>query len=137
MNSEQIITTPHAGRWRALTLLSLAELLGMTLWFSGSAVVPALSLEWKLSASQISWIANAVQFGFVAGTLISATLNLPDIIRTRHLFTVSSLLGAAVNLVFALYIHDPRSAIALRFLTGICLAGAVGSCLWTGWAVTF
>ena len=60
----------------------------MSLWFSGSAVVPALSSEWHLSPSQISWIAIAVQLGFVAGTLISATLNLPDIISTRQLFTV-------------------------------------------------
>jgi MFS family permease len=111
------------GRWRALTLLSTAELLGMALWFSGSAVVPALSLEWQLSPSQISWLAIAVQLGFVAGTLISATFNLPDIITTRHLFAVSSFLGAIVNVIFGLYVTDPESAIILRFLTGICLAG--------------
>ena len=116
-----VILSPR--RWRALTLLSAAELLGMALWFSGSAVVPALSLEWKLSPAQISWLAIAVQLGFVAGTLISATLNLPDIISTRHLFAVSSFLGAVVNGLFGLYVHDPKTAIALRFLTGICLAG--------------
>src|SRR4026209_2239925 len=110
-------------RWRALALLSAAELLGMSLWFSGSAVVPALSLEWKLSPSQISWLAISVQLGFVAGTLISATLNLPDIISSRHLFAVSAFLGAVVNGIFGLYVHDPGSAIALRFLNGICLAG--------------
>jgi len=95
----------------------------MALWFSGSAVVPALSQEWKLSSSQISWLAIAVQLGFVAGTLISATLNLPDIISTRHLFAVSAVLGATVNGIFGLYVNDPSSAIVLRFLTGICLAG--------------
>ena len=110
-------------RWRALTLLSIAELLGMALWFSGSAVVPALSREWQLSPSQISWLAIAVQLGFVAGTLISATFNLPDIITTRHLFAVSSFLGAAVNAIFGLYVTDPDIAIVLRFVTGICLAG--------------
>lgn len=31
-------------QWRALTLLALAELLGMTLWFSASAVVPSLEV---------------------------------------------------------------------------------------------
>src|SRR5215510_10095062 len=117
------MTSPHPRRWRALTLISIAELLGMSLWFSGSAVVPALSHEWQLSSSQISWIANAVQLGFVAGTLISATLNLPDIISTRHLFAVSAFLGAAVNWIFGYYALDPGTAIALRFLVGICLAG--------------
>src|SRR6187401_1173472 len=101
---------PNPGRWRALTLLSIAELLGMALWFSGSAVVPALTLEWQLSPSQISWIANAVQLGFVVGTLVSATLNLPDVISTRHLFAVSSFLGAIVNVVFGLYVRDPSTA---------------------------
>src|SRR5215204_7413807 len=117
------MATPEPRRWRALTLLSAAELLGMALWFSGSAVVPALSTEWQLSPSQISWIAIAVQLGFVAGTLVSATLNLPDIISSRHLFTVSAFLGAAVNVIFALYVNDPSTTILLRFLTGVCLAG--------------
>ena len=117
------MTDPHPRRWQALALLSIAELLGMALWFSGSAVVPALTREWQLSPSQISWIAIAVQLGFVAGTLVSATLNLPDIISSRHLFTVSAIVGAAVNVIFGLYVHDPSTAILLRFLTGVCLAG--------------
>jgi MFS family permease len=117
------MTEPHPRRWQALALLSIAELLGMSLWFSGSAVVPALTREWQLSPSQISWIAIAVQLGFVAGTLISATLNLPDIISSRHLFAVSAFLGAAVNVIFGYYVNDPSTAILLRFLTGVCLAG--------------
>src|ERR1700752_1185399 len=117
------MTSPSPRRWHALTLLSIAELLGMSLWFSGSAVVPALSAEWNLSPSQISWIAIAVQLGFVAGTLISATLNLPDIISTRHLFAVSAFLGAVLNAIFGLYVHDPSTAIVLRFAMGVCLAG--------------
>src|ERR1051325_1606774 len=117
------MTSPHPRRWRALVLLSLAELLGRSLWFSGSAVVPALTAEWQLSPSQISWLAIAVQLGFVAGTLLSATLNLPDIISTRHLFAVSAFLGAAVNAAFCLYVHDSGTAIVLRFVTGVCLAG--------------
>ena len=115
------MSTPN--QWRALVLLSIAELFGMALWFSGSAVVPALSHEWNLSTSQASWLANAVQLGFVAGTLISATLNLADIITTRHLFAVSALLGALTNAFFGLYVHQAGTAIALRFLTGVCLAG--------------
>src|SRR4029078_4164597 len=116
-------TEPNRARWQALALLSIAELLGMSLWFSGSAVVPALTRAGHLSPSQISSIAIARQLGFVAGTLISATLNLPDIISSRRLFAVSSFLGAAVNWGFGFYVTDPSSAILLRFLTGVCLAG--------------
>ena len=117
------MTLPSPLRWRALALLSIAELFGMALWFTGSAVVPALSREWNLSSSQVSWLANAVQLGFVAGTLLSATLNLADIITTRHLFAICALLGALTNAFFGLYAHQPETAIMLRFLTGVCLAG--------------
>ncbi len=71
-------------------MLATAELLGMSLWFSGSAVVPALTKEWNLSGSAASWLTLSVQLGFVAGTLLSALLNLPDIISPRHLFTLGS-----------------------------------------------
>ena len=110
-------------RWRTLLLLSLAELLGLSLWFSGSAVVPALTKEWHLTDSQVSWISIAVQLGFVAGTLISAVLNLSDIISARHLVAVSGVAGAITNASFGLYATKPLPAIALRFITGVCLAG--------------
>src|ERR1041385_4742811 len=110
-------------QWRALVLLALAELFGMALWVSGSAVVPALAREWNLSTSQASWLANAVQFGFVAGTLISATLNLSATITTLHLFALSPLFGALANAFFGLYSHQVNTAIALRFVAGVCLAG--------------
>lgn len=95
----------------------------MSLWFSGSAVVPALRDEWHLSDGAVNWLTLAVQLGFVCGTLLSAIFNLPDILRSRYLFAITALAGAITNGVFALYAHGPRSAILLRFLTGLCLAG--------------
>jgi MFS family permease len=112
-----------SGRWRALALLSLAELLGMSLWFSASAVVPALRVEWSLSPANASWLTVAVQLGFVSGTLLSALLNLPDVINVRRLFALSAFGGALVNAAFGLYAQGPRAGIALRFLTGLFLAG--------------
>ena len=72
-----------SARWRVLGLLSLAELLSMSLWFSASAVVPALRHEWNLSESTASWLTIAVQLGFVFGTLLSALLNLADVMRPQ------------------------------------------------------
>jgi MFS family permease len=112
-----------ASRWRTLTLLAIAELLGMSLWFSGSAVVPALTREWHLSANAANWLTLSVQLGFVAGTLLSAFLNLPDIISPRHLFTLTAVLGAVVNGAFGWFAHTASTAIILRFLTGMFLAG--------------
>ena len=110
-------------RWRTLALLALAELLGMSLWFSGSAVVPALTKEWNLNEGAASWLTLSVQLGFVVGTLLSALLNLPDIISPRHLFTLTAIAGAIVNGAFALLAHDASTGISLRFLTGMFLAG--------------
>jgi MFS family permease len=115
--------TDSRGRWRTLLLLALAELLGMSLWFSGSAVVPALSREWNLSEGAASWLTLSVQLGFVLGTLLSALFNLPDIISPRHLFTLTAIAGAIVNGAFGLLARDLSSGIVLRFLTGMFLAG--------------
>ena len=115
--------TPSSARWRALALLSLAELLSMSLWFSAAAVVPKLRVEWNLSDSSVSWLTIAVQLGFVAGTLMSAFLNLPDVISVRYLFAFSAFAGALTNAAFGAYAHDAQTGITLRFLTGMFLAG--------------
>jgi MFS family permease len=111
------------GRWRALVLLALAELLGMSLWFSAAAVGPVLQHEWQLDATRAGWLTLAVQLGFVAGTLTSALSNLPDIISTRRLFATAALVGALTNALFGLYAHDLQTGLVLRFLTGASLAG--------------
>jgi MFS family permease len=112
-----------AGRWRVLVLLSLAELFGMSLWFSASAVAPLLKAEWGLSDASAMWLTLSVQLGFVAGTLASAILNLPDVWASRQLVIGASLLGATANASLALFSHGPVSALLLRFLTGFWLAG--------------
>jgi MFS family permease len=123
VESEADAARREAGRWRALVLLAVAELLGMALWFSASAVVPAISSEWKLDESGAGWLTLAVQLGFVAGTLLSALLNLPDIISARRLFALTAACGALANAAFALLAEDLTVGIALRFLTGMFLAG--------------
>lgn len=111
-----------SGKWRALALLGSAELLGMSLWFSASAVSPQLAERWGLSATEAGWLTTVVQLGFVAGTAVAATLNLADIVRSRTLFAVAALAGAAVNAA-VLAADGYQAALALRFLTGFCLAG--------------
>lgn len=125
MTSTETVTKQTAafGRWRTLALLSAAELLGMSLWFSASAVIPILRSEWHLSEATASWMTIAVQLGFVCGTLLSAFLNLPDILSVRHLFALSAFGGALMNAVFASYARGATIAIVLRFLTGVFLAG--------------
>ena len=94
----------------------------MSLWFAASAVSAQLGERWSLNASQAGWLTTIVQLGFVAGTAVSAMLNLADVIPSRRLFAASAFIGAAVN--GALLIAPSYSvALTLRFLTGFSLAG--------------
>jgi len=124
-----------SGRWRVLALVAAAELMGMSLWFSASAVAPALKAEWHLGDAAAGWLTLAVQLGFVAGTLTSAFGNLPDVFATQRLFAVSALLGALANAGVALVARGAASAVTLRFLTGFFLAGVYppGMKIMAGW----
>jgi MFS family permease len=120
------ISTPYqeAGRWRALVYLSLAELFALSLWFSVTAVLPALSSEWQLSDSGEAGLTIAVQVGFIIGTFLSALGNLPDIYSPRILMAISAAVGAAANGALALWVDNLETALVLRVVTGICMAGA-------------
>ena len=111
-------------RWRQLAALSLAELLALSLWFSASAVLPALQREWHLGADGSAGLTIAVQLGFIVGTLASALANLPDVWSARRLMAVSALLGAAANAALAVWVDALVPALTLRFVTGVAMAGA-------------
>ena len=93
----------------------------MSLWFSGAAVLPALRAEWTLSDATAGWLTMCN--GFVAGTLLSAFLNLPDVFSPRYLVASCAVLGAGANAAFGYFAEGPRLGILLRFLTGVFLAG--------------
>ena len=109
-------------RWRMLGVLGLAELLGMSLWFAGSAVAPQLQERWELTVAEVGWITTAVQLGFVAGTAFVAVLNLADILPSKVLFAVAAVLGAASNAAL-LSVGGFSGAVVTRFFCGFCLAG--------------
>jgi MFS family permease len=110
-------------KWRVLIALATAEFLGLTLWFSASAITPALVVQWHLDEGLAAWLTMSVQLGFVVGTLLSALLNLPDVLNARHLFAVCAFLGALANGAIGLFVDGIYAALWLRFLTGVFLAG--------------
>lgn len=110
-----------SGRWRALVILVTASFMAMTPWFSASAVLPQLRAAWGVSAAAGAWLTISVQLGFVAGAVISAALNLADILAPRRLMLFGGVIAAAVNLAL-LWSHGLASAIPLRFATGAALA---------------
>jgi len=108
---------------KVLALLSLAELLGMSLWFSATAVVPALTREWQLSGGDQAWLTMSVQCGFVIGTLLSAVLTISDIFSARSVFSISAVLAALANGAIPLFATSLELTLLFRFLTGVFLAG--------------
>ncbi|MGV3710426.1 MAG: MFS transporter [Gemmatimonas sp.] len=121
-SKSQTIVEAGPERWRMLALLALAELLGMALWFTGSAVGPQLKAQLSLTTGQVGWLTIAVQLGFVAGTALSALLNLSDIVPARKLFAIAAVCGAIANLPMAAA-TSLTVILASRFLAGCCLAG--------------
>lgn len=121
---------------RALVGIAVSQLLVLTLWFSASAVAPQLQTAWALSVGQIAWLTLTVQIGFVVGAVGIAVTGLADTIPARRLFLIAALAGAGLNA--GLLLVDTGVlwvAFALRFLTGVALAGVYPSGLkvMAGW----
>lgn len=110
------------GAWTALGTLGVAILLGMATWFSAGAVVPQLTAEFNLSGAQVPWLTIGVQVGFVIGALAMALTNAADIIGPRQLIAAGALGAGLVNLAL-LVVGTGWQVIAVRILTGVCLAG--------------
>jgi MFS family permease len=103
-------------------VLALAELLAMSLWFSATAVAPALIEEWGLTPGHAAWLTMSVQVGFVAGALFSALFNLSDVWEPRKVLAAGATLGALLNAAIPAFHVTFLPAVALRFGTGAALA---------------
>lgn len=104
-----------------LAAIGTAELLAMSPWFSATAVSADLVREFRLDAAQAAWLTMAVQGGFVAGTLVSALLNLADLVSARWVFAAGCLAAAFANAMTTVA-PSPVEAVAWRFATGSALA---------------
>jgi sugar phosphate permease len=101
-----------------LGVLALVEFLGMSPWLLVGSVADQL----QLSPSQLAWLQALVQIGFVAGSLVASTLNIPDLIPSRTY--LAGCLGI-VALANALPLLHPGFGVLLasRFLIGFFHAG--------------
>ncbi|HEX2160861.1 MAG TPA: MFS transporter [Thermoleophilaceae bacterium] len=128
--------TALAAKWPSIALLAVCEVLAMALWFSASAVVPALRLEYPLDDLRVSLITSSVSAGFVAGTLASALLGLADRFDPRRLLAASATVAAGANAAILLVEPTSLALPALRFVVGACAAGIypVGMKMAASWA---
>ncbi len=110
-------------KWVVLVIMSISELMVMSLWFSASAIAPELASIWGISGIGTLIVTLMVQFGFVMGALISASLGLADKINPRKLFAFSATMSSLFAVMFVFLYHYFFIEMILMLLTGIMMAG--------------
>lgn len=81
----------------ATTIISLAQLLGTSLWFSANSAAIDLMQQWQITVADIGWITNAVQAGFIIGTFVFAYTEIADRFKASHIFVCSALLAFLIS----------------------------------------
>ena len=106
-----------------ILIIVVAQLFGTSLWFSANGTAGNLMQAWGITEADIGLLTNAVQLGFIVGTLSFSLSGLADRYEASRIFTVSALFGALFNALFALGAEGLSSGLVLRFAVGLSLAG--------------
>ena len=122
-------------KFRSISLLLIAEVSALSLWFLSAAILPEMLREVEISAFRQAALSSGVQVGFVIGALLSAFLGLADRADPRKIFAVSAISAGLLN--FILLVVEPGNdiAITVRVITGALLAGVypAGMKIAVGW----
>lgn len=105
--------------WLVLPTIVFAQFAGTSLWFAPNAVVSQID---GFGEAEVSALVSCVQVGFILGTLTLTYFAATDRISPPVLFTVMTLVGAALNVVCVSTTNFSAWAV-LRLLVGFCLAG--------------
>jgi len=106
-----------------VAVISTAQLFGTSLWFSANSAADSLVQGWGIGASGIGWLTNAVQAGFILGTLAISLGGIADRYRASSIFVAAAIAGALCNAGFAWLAQDVATGALFRFLVGMSLAG--------------
>jgi MFS family permease len=108
---------------KVIGLIVFAEMLATSLWFSTNSVISQIENVWGLTDSGLGLITNSVQLGFIFGTLFFTVTGLADKFRPSRIVSLCCLIGALANLLIIVPGIAFSSALFLRFIVGISLAG--------------
>jgi MFS family permease len=117
-----VIPIVNPNRTITLSILSISQLLALSLWFAPNAVINQLQQIYNLSNHEISLISIAVVLGFVMGSLFSAFTTIVDLYHSNRIFFFSTICGGLSNMLLIWTSNLPQ-IIFLRFITGFFLAG--------------
>ncbi|WP_421790927.1 MFS transporter [Hyphobacterium sp.] len=120
----------------SIALITLAQLLALSIWFAGTAALPAMMASVELSRFAQAALTSSVQIGFVVGALISAILGVADRYDARRIFAFGALAAAGANLLALGTEPGSAAMIVWRSIAGASLALVypVGMKLAASWA---
>jgi MFS family permease len=104
-----------------LLAICLSELGTMLVFSSFSALLPVLEVEWGLTNTQAGLILAFYQVGYIGVVAVLATLT--DYMPPRRIYLASAVWTALASLAFAWWAGGFLSALVLRTLVGLGLAG--------------
>jgi MFS family permease len=85
--------------------------------------MPDIVRQFDVDAGYLAHLTSAVQFGFIAGTLVFAILGFSDRFSPSNVFFICALVASLANLAVSLENIDLSTLVVCRFLTGFFLAG--------------
>jgi MFS family permease len=121
------MTKASKGFW--IGVLALAEMAGMSLWFTSAAILPDIVREAAVSESRQALLSSAVQAGFVVGALAVSISGIADRLDPRRLFSASAILATcaaaalASSTVPGSVLHGPIDSAVPRSQRGLPASG--------------
>ena len=101
--------------------MCLAEVLGMLSFGTFQALIPTFKSAWSLSNTDAGWISGIYFAGYVGAVPVLSSLT--DRIDPKKIMLASLILGGAASLAFAVAADGFWTALVLRALQGVGLAG--------------
>ncbi len=108
-------------RSRWLIWLSLSEIGTMMVFSNYSALLPILQKEWSLTNGQAGWIYSSYQIGYILAVVFLTSLT--DYIRPKYIYILTALWAGVSGILFSVWAKGFESALILRTMMGIGLAG--------------
>jgi MFS family permease len=107
--------------YRYTLIVCLAEIFGLSSIAAFPALLPTFKALWQLSHTALGWISAAYYAGYMIFVPILAGLT--DRIDARKIMCAGSIFSVLTALGYAITVQGFWSALVLRFLAGISLAG--------------
>jgi len=107
--------------YKLTLLVCLAEIFGLATIAVFPALLPTFQAEWQLSNTAAGWISAAYYAGYMI--LVPVLTSITDRVDARRIMGLGALFAALSAVGYAFLAQGFWSALLLRFLSGVSLAG--------------